>query len=53
MAAFIAATSQADISTQGVEGLTIFAVGATLFLITLVLNAISIRFVRKYRQVYE
>ena len=24
-----------------------------LFLITLVLNAISIRFVRKYRQVYE
>ena len=53
MAAFIAATSQADISTQGVEGLTIFAVGATLFLITLLLNIISIRFVRKYRQVYE
>ncbi|HZI90602.1 MAG TPA: phosphate ABC transporter permease subunit PstC [Thermoleophilaceae bacterium] len=53
MAAFIAATSQADVSTQGTEGLTIFAVGATLFLITLVLNAISIRFVRKYRQVYE
>jgi len=53
MAAFIAATSQADISTQGTEGLTIFAVGTTLFVITLVLNAISIRFVRKYRQVYE
>ena len=53
MAAFIAATSQADISTQGIEGLTIFVVGTTLFVITLVLNAISIRFVRKYRQVYE
>ncbi len=53
MAAFIAATSQADISTQGTEGLTIFVVGTTLFVITLVLNAISIRFVRKYRQVYE
>jgi len=53
MAAFIAATSQADISTQGTEGLTIFVVGSTLFVITLVLNMISIRFVRKYRQVYE
>ena len=31
----------------------IFAVGTTLFVMTLVLNAISIRFVRKYRQVYE
>ena len=32
---------------------TIFAVGMTLFVITLVMNLISIRFVRKYRQVYE
>ena len=53
MAAFIAATSQADVSTQGVEGLTLFAVGLTLFVMTLLLNAISIRFVRRYRQVYE
>jgi len=53
MAAFIAATSQADVSTQGVEGLTLFAVGLTLFVMTLLLNSISIRFVRKYRQVYE
>ena len=30
-----------------------FAVGMLLFLITLVMNVISIRFVRKYRQVYE
>jgi phosphate transport system permease protein len=32
---------------------TIFAVGRTLFVMTLILNAISIRFVRRYRQVYE
>lgn len=53
MAAFIAQTAQADIPTQGTEYNTIFAVGTTLFVITLVLNLISIRFVRKYRQVYE
>ena len=28
-------------------------VGTTLFALTLLMNAISIRFVRKYRQVYE
>ena len=27
--------------------------GTTLFLITLVMNLISIRFVRRYRQVYD
>ena len=32
---------------------TIFAVGTLLFVITLVLNMISIRLVRKYREVYE
>ena len=53
MAAFIAQTAQADIPTQGTEYNTIFAVGTTLFVITLLLNLISIRFVRKYRQVYE
>jgi phosphate transport system permease protein len=53
MAAFIAATSQADIPTTGPEYGTIFAVGTTLFVMTLLLNVISMRFVRKYRQVYE
>jgi len=32
---------------------TIFAVGMVLFLMTLLMNLIAIRFVRKYRQVYE
>jgi phosphate transport system permease protein len=53
MAAFIANTARADISAGGVAFGTIFAVGTTLFVITLVLNLIAIRFVRKYRQVYE
>jgi phosphate transport system permease protein len=53
MTAFIAGTAKGDIATGSVAYKTIFAVGMTLFLITLLLNAISIRFVRRYRQVYE
>jgi phosphate transport system permease protein len=53
MAAFIAATSRGDIPTGSIEYETIFVVGFTLFVTTLILNAISIRLVRKYRQVYE
>ncbi|HEV2771813.1 MAG TPA: phosphate ABC transporter permease subunit PstC [Thermoleophilaceae bacterium] len=53
MAAFIAQTARGDIAVQSVEFLTIFAVGTTLFVMTLVLNAISIRFVRRFQQVYE
>ena len=53
MAAFIANTARADVSAGSVAYGTIFAVGATLFVMTLLLNMIAIRFVRKYRQVYE
>jgi phosphate transport system permease protein len=53
MAAFIAATARGDIPTGSIEYLTIFTVGFTLFVMTLVLNLISIRLVRRYRQVYE
>ena len=53
MAAFIAATSRGDIPTGSIEYETIFVVGFTLFLATLILNAISIRLVNRYRQVYE
>ena len=53
MAAFIASQARGDIPTGSIEYLTIFAVGLTLFVMTLVLNIISIRLVRKYRQVYE
>jgi phosphate transport system permease protein len=53
MAAFIAATARGDIPTGSIEYMTIFAVGFTLFVLTLGLNMLSIRLVRKYRQVYE
>jgi phosphate transport system permease protein len=53
MTAFIAATAKGDIATGSVAYKTIFAVGTTLFVITFVTNLISIRFVRRYRQVYE
>jgi phosphate transport system permease protein len=53
MTAFIGSTAGGDLPTGSIEYKTIFAVGTTLFVITLIMNAISIRFVRKYRQVYE
>ena len=53
MAAFIGRTAQGDVPTGSIGYETIFAVGATLFFITLALNAIAIRFVRRYRQVDE
>jgi phosphate transport system permease protein len=53
MAAFIAATSRGDIPTGSIEFETIFVVGFTLFVLTLVLNIVSIRLVNRFRQVYE
>ena len=53
MTAFIAATGQGDVPTGSIEYKTIFAVGATLFVMTLVMNLLSIRLVRKFREEYE
>jgi phosphate transport system permease protein len=53
MTAFIGATGQGDTPTGSIEYKTIFAVGATLFVMTLVMNLISIRLVRRFREVYE
>jgi phosphate transport system permease protein len=53
MTAFIAATGNGDVPTGSIEYKTIFAVGLTLFVMTLVMNVIAIRLVRKYREVYE
>jgi phosphate transport system permease protein len=47
MTAFIAATGAGDVPTGSIEYKTIFAVGATLFVMTLVMNVVSIRLVRK------
>jgi phosphate transport system permease protein len=53
MTAYIATTAKGDIATGSIAFKTVFAVGMTLFVITLILNLFSIRFVRKYRQIYE
>jgi phosphate transport system permease protein len=53
MTAFIGATGQGDVATGTIAYKTIFAVGATLFVMTLVMNLISIRLVRRFREVYE
>jgi phosphate transport system permease protein len=51
--AYIGTTATGDVATGTIEYDTIFAVGLLLFAITLVANLISIRLVRKYREVYE
>ena len=53
MTAFIGATGLGDVPTGSIEYKTIFAVGLTLFVITFAMNIISIRLVRKYREIYE
>lgn len=53
MTGFIAAAGLGDQPTGSIGYETIFAVGTLLFLITLVMNLISIQLVRKYREVYE
>ena len=53
MTAFIGSTGTGDIPTGSIEYKTIFAVGLTLFVMTLVMNLFAIRLVRRYREVYE
>ncbi len=53
MTSYIATTATGDISTGSVDYKSVFAVGALLFAMTLVMNVISIRLVRRYREVYE
>ncbi len=53
MTSYIAAAASGDVSTGSIEYQSIFAVGMLLFVITLFMNLISIRLVRKYRQTYQ
>jgi phosphate transport system permease protein len=53
MTAFIGKTATGDIATGTVTYDTIFAVGTLLFVMTLAMNAIAIRLVRRFREVYE
>ena len=53
MTAFIAGKATGDIAQGTLIYDTIFAVGSLLFLVTLSLNLFAIRFVRRFREVYE
>ena len=52
MTGFIANAALGDSRVGSIEYDTLFAVGLLLFLITLVINFISIRFVRRFREIY-
>ncbi|HEU0020608.1 MAG TPA: phosphate ABC transporter permease subunit PstC [Dehalococcoidia bacterium] len=53
MTAYIVQVSLGDTPTGTIEFKTIFAVGLSLFVITLGMNLLSQYFVRRYREVYE
>lgn len=53
MTSYIAAAGAGDVATGSIEYKSIFAVGLLLFVITFVMNMISIRLVRRYRQAYQ
>lgn len=53
MTAFIASAGIGDQSTGSIGYKTIFAVGSTLFVATMLMNLVSIRLVRRFREVYE
>jgi phosphate transport system permease protein len=53
MTAYIVQISLGDSPYGSVEYRTIFAIGTTLFLMTLLLNIASFRFVRRFRERYE
>jgi phosphate transport system permease protein len=53
MTAFIAQAASGDQPTGSLGYNTLFAVGALLFVITLLINLVSIRLVRRFREVYE
>lgn len=53
MTAYIGSTATGDIATGTITYDAIFAVGLLLFAMTLVMNMIAIRLVRRFREVYE
>ena len=53
MTAYIVSVSLGDTPHGTIEFKTIFAVGLTLFFMTLIMNLISARITRRYREVYD
>lgn len=52
MTAYIVQVAGGEASTGTIQYGSIFALGSTLFLMTLVLNYLSIRFVKRFREAY-
>jgi phosphate transport system permease protein len=53
MTAYIAQTATGELAHGSIEYQTIFAVGLTLFAITLLMNIVSLFVLRRFREVYE
>ncbi|GAA2625201.1 phosphate ABC transporter permease subunit PstC [Actinomadura fulvescens] len=53
MTGYIAQAGEGDLPIGSFDYTTIFAVGGLLFLLTFIMNAVSIRLVRRFREVYE
>jgi phosphate transport system permease protein len=53
MTAYIVQISKGDTPAGSLPYLAVFAVAATLFLITMALNILAVRLVKRYRQVYS
>ena len=53
MTAFIVQVSLGDTPAGSLAYKTIYAVGMTLFILTLILNAFSFWFVRRFREKYD
>jgi phosphate transport system permease protein len=53
MTGYIAITANGDLSYNTIDYNSIFAIGLALFFMTLGLNSLSRRLVKRYRQVYE
>ncbi len=51
--AYIVAISQGEATRGGIQYQSIFAVGILLFVVTLAINLIAVRFVRRFRTVYQ
>lgn len=53
MTAFIVQISKGDTPAGSISYLSIFAVGVSLFIVTLILNILAVRFVRRFRLEYS
>lgn len=53
MTGYVAITASGDLSYNSIDYNSIFSIGLTLFFMTLGLNSLSRRFVKRFRQVYE